>query len=225
MTRTGAVVLAAVLVVLTGCLEQPRNNPLKRTPSAYSHLGGEQKVRQLVDQYADTVAGSAEVRQSVRQAFTPPDGPARTELVRQLSIALGGPYREKADRWKLALSGGAADATDADRAALLAMLDQALQQSQFEGRAEARQALGLAAKSEVAQVKPKPADMPEKKPEVKQPEEKKPEEKKPDDKPEEKKPEEKKEPEKKPEEKKPEAKKEEKKAPEVKKPEEKKEKK
>jgi truncated hemoglobin YjbI len=80
-------------LIVVGCMESQKPDPLPRRPSLYTRLGGEAKMEQIVDGFVERAAAAKELPPPIREAFAQEDnGALKVQLVRRLAAALGGPY-------------------------------------------------------------------------------------------------------------------------------------
>jgi truncated hemoglobin YjbI len=117
-----------------GCLEGQKPNPLPRTPSVYTRMGGTAKLETVVDSFVDLAAASTDLPEPIRDHFRGPDtAKLKKGLVRQLGAALGGPYHGTLEELKRALGSPDQEVTSKDAAVLLRLLDRAMESSEVPG--------------------------------------------------------------------------------------------
>jgi truncated hemoglobin YjbI len=115
------------VLLVAGCMEGQKQNPLSRTPSAYTRLGGTVPLEKIVDRFAARARESAELGQPLRDAFRDQDAAQlKQRLVRRLGAALGGPYPGSVDDLARTFRSLADDVSSQDLAALLTLLDRAM---------------------------------------------------------------------------------------------------
>ena len=75
---------------LSGCMEGQKPDPLPRTPSLYTRLGGEAGITRAVDGFLARVAAERAGKGPGRPA---PEAGVKRQLVRLIGAATGGPQR------------------------------------------------------------------------------------------------------------------------------------
>jgi truncated hemoglobin YjbI len=117
--------LLIVVLFVVGCMEGQKAAPVSRSPSLYSHLGGEAKIQQVVDRFAERAATTAELGEPIKTAIQE----NKSQLVQQLSAALGGP-RSGGMKGLQDVFGPLGELSPEDRKRLLGLLDKALAESE-----------------------------------------------------------------------------------------------
>lgn len=70
-----------LLLLVVGCIEQPKPHPVVRKPSLYARIGGYDKVEAIVEDFSKRQGNSVFKEERVKR-----------RLIEHLSAALGGPW-------------------------------------------------------------------------------------------------------------------------------------
>src|SRR5678815_706317 len=89
MRRTAFGILAAVLVLATGCASMDSGSSMAKKP-LYDRLGGKPAITAVVDDFIGNVAGDARINRRFANANIPR---LKTMLVDQICEASGGPCK------------------------------------------------------------------------------------------------------------------------------------
>jgi hypothetical protein len=108
-------------------MEMKKPQPLPRSPSLYTSVGGTLKLEEVVKRWAALAKGSTELRPPLRQALQ--DDSVQEHLVRLLGGALGGPYPGTLDDLRRFFASPGAAESPQEMATLLGLLEKAMQES------------------------------------------------------------------------------------------------
>src|SRR5215471_17038475 len=97
--------IGPALLLLAGCMEQPKPKPLPRTPSLYTRLGGSARLEKIADAFVAEVQKTDAVREPIKEAFREDPEARQQALVHHLGAACGGP-QEPSPRGLLAAFDG-----------------------------------------------------------------------------------------------------------------------
>jgi hypothetical protein len=121
--RAGAILLCTILA---GCMEQAKQHPLSRTPSLYTRLGGEARLKKVAEAWVDEVLKADAVKEPIKKEFRDDREAREQALVHHLGAATGGP-QEPSRKGLSALFDGVPVESVADLDALRAALGKALE--------------------------------------------------------------------------------------------------
>jgi hemoglobin len=130
-----------VVLCLAGCMEQSKPQPVARTPSLYTRLGGEEGISKVVDDFVTNVLAEEKIREVHKKHFRTGDvAGLKRKLIDQIGEATGGPQTYTGKNMKDAHEG--MGITNADFDALVAALVKALDKNQV-GKGEQKELLTL----------------------------------------------------------------------------------
>src|SRR5258707_1176175 len=114
-----------LLLAVTGCLDGKKPEPLPRTPSLYTRLGGEPGITKVVDDFVANVALSPKIKDAHKEHFVSGKvASLKRKLIDQIGAATGGPQKYTGKNMKDAHAG--LGITKADFDALVEALVKAL---------------------------------------------------------------------------------------------------
>lgn len=102
-----------LVVLVVGCVEQPKTAPLKREKSLYTRLGGDDGMRRIVDDFATRVQETSPMSQAISQELAKTE--TRARLVRGLCYEFGGACEGGRGRLGKALASLGGESSESDR--------------------------------------------------------------------------------------------------------------